>query len=119
MAEEQSEQAARSNEDITFVVFFVRADGQLSRREVTIIPKSKATYPTGYFRNEEAFRALAQAAYGLRMKVPDGGKERLQRLVVNNLNGMDIEVEANKVFDVLNMNKDADIVYYFESKKRS
>ena len=53
------------------------------------------------------------------MKVPDGGNERLQRLVVNNINGMEIEVEANKVFDVLNMNEAVEIVCYFESKKRN
>jgi len=119
LAEEHSEHAAQSNEDINFVVFLVRPDGQLSRRKVTIIPKSKAAYPTGYFRNAEAFRALVQVSYRLTMKVPDGGNERLQRLVVNNINGMEIEVEANKVFDVLNMNEAVEIVCYFESKKRN
>jgi len=47
------------------------------------------------------------------------GKERLQRLVVNNVNGVESGVETNKLFDVLNQKQTVDIDCYIGPKKRN
>ena len=118
-AEEMFDDAARAIENNVFVAILMRSDGAGGSRKVTLIPRSKRTYGKTCFRSPEAFRALVNKAYELRMKPEGGGSERLTKIVVDNVNGQDIEITAENVFDVLRTTESQNVICYFVEKKRN